>query len=149
MKKNLYLGVLSILITSCTKNYESLIMIGQPRKNVISFINDYETYQQKSGSKSYLLDRNDTISYISYHENLPFELLYLFKSDTCSYQEANLYCAPCAEEAIEAILKDTKYKFKAADGSNYISQKNTKIIMRHTKSNRDSLLCNKISVRKI
>ena len=124
-------------------------MINHPRENVDFFINSYTKYQKKLGVKSYSQLKKDTVSFLSYHQDMPFELLYLFKKDTCIYQEINIYCSPCAEQSIEAILKDKNYKFKAIDGTNYLSQKDKTTILRISQNNKDTITCHKITARKI
>lgn len=94
--------------------------------------------------------QKDTILLLSYQQSLPVEMLYLFKQDSCYYQEINLFCGPCSDKLMNTILKDKYYKFKAVDKVNYISQKFPDIIMRlNTVAGKDDLVCNSISIRKI
>lgn len=94
--------------------------------------------------------QKDTILLLSYQQSLPVEMLYLFKQDSCYYQEINLFCGPCSDKLMNTILKDKNYKFKAVDKENYISQKFPDIIMRlNTVAGKDDLVCNSISIRKI
>lgn len=92
----------------------------------------------------------DTIIFSAISPIQHFEMIYLFKNDTCRYQEMILYCGPCTDKMMGDIVKDRDYEFKAVDKVNYISGINPKIILRLTEGvDKDSIRCNSISVRKI
>lgn len=73
------------------------------------------------------------------------ESLFLFREDTCYYQETKIYCSPCAEIVLEAILKDRRFKFEHLGGVNYRSKKKKSIIMRIERDNENGT-CSELKV---
>ena len=119
---------------------------GEVNKNISKIEKEFKSKNLKVHSQY----QKDTILFLSYHQSLPVEMLYLFKQDTCYYQEINLFCGPCSDKLINTILKDKYYSFKAIDKVNYVSEKFPAIIMRlNTVAGKDDLVCNTISIRKI
>lgn len=140
---------LVIFLSACSHHYGPIFVDdswGEVRENILIIEKEFKSQNLKVHSYY----QKDTILFLSYQQSLPVEMLYLFKRDTCYYQEINLFCGPCSDKLINTILKDKYYKFKAVDKVNYISQKFPDIIMRlNTVAGKDDLVCNSISIRKI
>ncbi len=144
------LVILALLSLSACSTKSALVFVDFHYTKV----KDYLTYAgQNLRKKSFQVDShflNDTIFFAAKSPIQHLELFYLFDNEICRYQEIKLYCGPCTDKMMAEILKDKDYQFKAVDKINYISQVNPKIIMRmNTGVDKDSLMCNSISVRKI
>ena len=144
------LVILALLSMSACSTKSAPVFVGYHHKKV----EDYFSIAKKNpNNDKFRVDSRfskDTILFSTQSPIQHVELLYLFKNDTCNYQEIKLYCGPCTDKMIAKILKDKDYQFKAIDMVNYISRVNPKIIMRmNTGVDKDSLMCNSIYVRKI
>lgn len=144
------LVILALLSLSACSTKSAPVFVGYRYTKV----KDYFTFTKKNpNNDKFRVDSwfsKDTILFSIQSPIQHVELVYLFKNDTCNYQEIKLYCGPCTDKMMAKILKDKDYKFKAIDMVNYISQVNPKIILRmNTSIDKDSLMCNSISVRKI
>jgi hypothetical protein len=89
---------------------------------------------------------NDTLLVKFPLESNPMDVMYLFKNDTCFYQQINLYCSPCAEVMLHRIIRDKRYKFEEIDGINYISRKQPNIVLRLGGNIKDENICTDIRV---
>ena len=138
-----------IFLSACSHHYAPVYVDdswGEVRENILIIEKEFKSQNLKVHSYY----QKDTILFLSYQQSLPVEMLYLFKRDTCYYQEINLFCWPCSDKLMNTILKDKYYKFKAVDKVNYISEKFPDIIMRlNTVAGKDDMVCNSISIRKI
>lgn len=140
---------LMFFLSSCSIHYAP-VYVDDSWTEVSENILRIEKEFKSQNLKVYTNYQKDTIWFLSYQQSLPVEMLYLFKQDTCHYQEINLYCGPCADKLMTTILKDKYYKFKAVDKVNYISEKYPDIIMRlNTVAGKDDKVCNSLSIRKI
>ena len=90
--------------------------------------------------------KGEALIFISDIIDSPMELIFLFKNDTCYYQECIVYCSPCADKFTADILKDKNYKFRHIDGASYVSFVNPKIVMRIGTNKKDTTSCNVIKI---
>ncbi|MBK8850527.1 MAG: hypothetical protein IPN73_10265 [Saprospiraceae bacterium] len=144
-----------ILLSSCRSNIVP-VFIDAHRYEVNDFLNLKAGIYKKKKGKTKITTSKDTIVFYGSHDEMPLEILYLFKNDTCFYQEMNIYCSPCADFALNQLLNDKTYKFQALGKKNYVSTKDKNIVMRLTESDHASpnfedskTSCHSISIRRI
>lgn len=100
-----------ILLSSCRSNIVP-VFIDAHRYEVNDFLNlKAGIYKKKKENQNNHLKGHHC--FYGSHDEMPLEILYLFKNDTCFYQEMNIYCSPCADFALNQLLNDKTYKFQA------------------------------------
>lgn len=131
------------LMMGCSPQISSLVFINEDYKTVQEFYSN-EYYSGSDFLKRYEVE--DTIIIGFYHERQPMESLFIFENDTCYFQQTNIYCSPCADQSIEKILSDNRYKFKVIDAVNYRSEVDPRIIMRLKRSTDEDGTCNELTI---
>ncbi len=146
-------GVLFIcgfILFSCspksTTQIKSLALIGKDYKEIKENIpySHGAKYQETADADVV----SDTLIVLSYVNNAPFEGLFLFENDKCYYEKLNIYCSPCADQLVSDIMKDDNFDFVAIDNVNFISQKDSSIVLRLKEKLTDIGNCNEITIIK-
>ena len=139
-----------ILNSGCSKKIKSYVCLGESVSSVEKFI-QLQKDHYKDPKALTVSRRPDTIAYFVSDNLFQMENLMLFKNDTCYFQEPAIYCSPCADAAVEEILKDPRFNFIATDEVNYISTNDDgqKMVMRLSESNNQSKTCSKIMIQTI
>ena len=120
MQKSILVLCAIALFCSCrSSKIQSLAMVGNCSYHIkYNFIGGKELTEL---SDFELHENEDTLFVLSFLNNTPFEGLYIFENDKCSFQELNIYCSPCADKAIDDIIDNKNYKFQAVDPINYLA----------------------------
>lgn len=141
-----FLLLVSVLMASCKGWVSSYAMVNESREGIEAIWSSMENPENRWHPYFKKADYNDTLLIILEGDIQPMEIMYVFKNDTCFYQQMNLYCSPCAERVVKKILKDRRYRFKEVDGVNYISKTQKGVILRQGSSLKDDRMCSDIKI---
>ncbi|MEZ5049811.1 MAG: hypothetical protein R2766_09195 [Saprospiraceae bacterium] len=116
------------------------IYINKSKNEIENFIK----INKKDPTISKFINNKDTLAYIMDYESGPLELYFLFDSlSLCEKEVLKIYCSHCAEEYLNLIKEDKKYKFKKLNNVYYFS-KYDKYTMMRVSENEDLEICKKI-----
>lgn len=144
----LFLLLITLIILSCSPvRYNSLALVGKSYTDVHRIFSYDDTLRNDSIIKMYR--KSDSLVVLSFIKNTPYEAIFLFENDTCYYERLKIYCSPCADHVVEEILEDKDYNFEVIDPVNYISTKQTNVVMRLKEAIDENGNCNEISIYKL
>jgi len=127
----------------------SMVMENESPETITTFY-DNTLGKKKKSKPHYKKETIDNKLIITFdHEDQPFESTFYFDNNICYFQEINIYCSPCADNMIEEILLDARYKFKAESDSRYLSEIDPTLIMQLKETNSNSETCDNIRVFKL
>ena len=139
-----YITVL-LYASSCGTSTSSLLFINKDFEEVKRF------FETKNGDNNFSFkynEKTDSLVVVCDWARNPFKAIFLFKENNCYYQEMNIYCSDCADEMVNDIIKEEKYRFVPIDPVNYVSKNNDNIVLRLQEKLDDLGNCNKITILK-